>query len=47
MCCTGKSEKNGCRKPERLRGAPEECPPEQIRECHGESGEHPCTGKKK
>ncbi|MGC8862504.1 MAG: hypothetical protein ACP5R5_06985 [Armatimonadota bacterium] len=24
---------------------PEECSPEQIRECHGELSEHPCVGE--
>jgi len=27
------------------RSAIQECAPEQIRECHGESAEHPCEGK--
>lgn len=31
-----------CEKPDRLKSKPEECTPEQIRECHGESAEHPC-----
>ncbi len=31
-----------CEKPERLTERPEECTPEQIRECHGEGSEHPC-----
>jgi hypothetical protein len=22
---------------------PKECPPEQIKECHGDSAEHPCA----
>ncbi|OPY70005.1 MAG: HTH-type transcriptional repressor AseR [Syntrophorhabdaceae bacterium PtaU1.Bin034] len=30
-----------CQYPERLKGTPEECTPEQIRECHG-GEEHPC-----
>lgn len=30
-----------CQYPERLKGKPEECTPEQIRECHGDQ-EHPC-----
>ncbi len=45
-----KINKKGCEQPERLRGKPEECTPEQIRECHGDipSKEHPCfqEGKK-
>ena len=31
-----------CQKPEQLKGKPEECSPEQIKMCHGDSGEHPC-----
>lgn len=34
--------KCGCTKPEHLKGKPEECSPEQIRECHGEGAGHPC-----
>ncbi|MCJ7791471.1 MAG: hypothetical protein MUP49_03525 [Dehalococcoidia bacterium] len=36
----------GCEHPERLKGKPEECSPEQIKECHGEGVEHPCVKKK-
>jgi len=44
MC---KSEsKKGCEHPERLKGKPKECNPEQIKECHGEGVEHPCVKKK-
>ena len=32
-----------CEKPEKCAGSPEECAPEQIRECHGDVKEHPCT----
>ena len=42
-------EKQGCQKPEQLRGKPEECSPEQIRKCHGDTKSHPCeqeSGKK-
>jgi len=35
--------KKGCEHPEKLKGKPEECSPEQIRECHGEVVEHPCV----
>ena len=35
--------KKGCRKPEELEGAPEECSPEQIRKCHGDVQTHPCV----
>ena len=36
-----------CERPEKLRGKPEKCTPEQIRECHGDVKKHPCEGKKK
>ena len=35
-----------CQKPEKLKGKPEECAPEQIKECHGDK-EHPCEEEKK
>jgi len=35
--------KKGCRKPEELKGTPEECSPEQIRKCHGDVARHPCA----
>ena len=35
-------DKKGCEHTEKLQGKPEECTPEQIRECHGEVAEHPC-----
>ena len=38
--------KKGCEHPEKLKGKPEECSPEQIRECHGEVVEHPCVNEK-
>ena len=34
-----------CQYPEKLKGKPEECTPEQIKECHGDE-EHPCEEKK-
>jgi hypothetical protein len=37
-----KSEK-GCEHPERLKGKPGECSPEQIKECHGDVKEHLCV----
>jgi len=40
MCCDTK-----CQYPERLKGKPEECTPEQIKICHG-GEEHPCEEKK-
>jgi len=41
MCC---DEKCGCTHPDKKRN-PQECTPEQIRECHGEVTEHPCERK--
>ncbi len=42
--------KEGCKYPEKLKGKPEECTPQQRRECHGDipPKEHPCfqEGKK-
>jgi len=43
--CQAKSEK-ACEHPEKLKGKPGECSPEQIRECHGEATEHPCVEAK-
>jgi len=33
---------NCCQQPDKLRDNPENCTPEQIRECHGNTKEHPC-----
>jgi hypothetical protein len=33
-----------CQKPEECKGTPEECTPEQIKKCHGDTPGHPCTG---
>jgi hypothetical protein len=38
-------QKGKCQKPEKLKGKPEECTPEQIRECHGDVKKHPCVTK--
>jgi hypothetical protein len=35
-----------CKHPERLKGKPGECSPEQIKECHAKVVEHPCVKKK-
>jgi hypothetical protein len=35
-----------CEHPEKLKGKPEECSPEQIRECHGDVKNHPCLKNK-
>ena len=31
-----------CQQPIKLKGKPENCSPEQIRECHDDAREHPC-----
>ena len=36
-----------CERPEKLKGKPEDCTPEQIRDCHGDVKKHPCTEEKK
>ncbi len=36
--------KNRCEQPDNLKTVPEECTPEQVKECHGEGGDHPCEG---
>ena len=45
MCQASK----GCEHPEKLKGEPKDCFPEQVAECHPEAneGEHPCEKKKK
>jgi len=40
--CGGKPK---CQKPENLKGDPKDCSPEQIRKCHGDAKQHPCTKK--
>lgn len=40
--CGHDDAKNRCQKPENLKGKPEDCTPEQIRECHGSDAEHAC-----
>jgi DNA-binding transcriptional ArsR family regulator len=37
--------KTCCIHPENLKGKPEECSPEQIKKCHGQSEVHPCEEK--
>ena len=39
--------KDCCEHPEKLKGKPEECNEEQIKECHGDTKEHPCENEKK
>lgn len=41
----GKKKPCCCEQPEKLQSTPEECTPEQIKECHGEQEVHPCCGK--
>jgi ArsR family transcriptional regulator, arsenate/arsenite/antimonite-responsive transcriptional repressor len=36
-----------CERPEKIQGKPEECTAEQIRDCHGDVKNHPCTTQKK
>jgi ArsR family transcriptional regulator, arsenate/arsenite/antimonite-responsive transcriptional repressor len=49
--CEGKEVKAVCQccceRPEKLKGKPEECTPERIRECHGDDKKHPCKREKK
>ena len=54
VCIRKVSEKEGrcedmcetcCMHPERLKGKPQDCSPEQIRECHGDVKAHPCEEK--
>ena len=40
------NKKKKCKHPEKLKGKPGECSPEQIRECHGDDPEHKCAEKK-
>ena len=37
---------NCCQQPNKLTDKPENCSPEQIKECHGDASEHPCTKEK-
>ncbi|NPV81782.1 MAG: winged helix-turn-helix transcriptional regulator [Firmicutes bacterium] len=36
-----------CERPEKLKGKPGECSPEQIEECHGDKKDHPCGHEEK
>ena len=38
--------KETCEHPERLKGKPGECSPQQIRECHGDVKKPPCLKEK-
>ncbi len=44
MCCCNEGKK-GCRKPENLKGEPQDCSKEQVRQCHGDAKTHCCTSK--
>jgi hypothetical protein len=35
-------KKCGCQEQGKEKPNPKECTPEQIRKCHGDSGDHPC-----
>jgi hypothetical protein len=39
MCNKG----DGCLQPEKSKGDPRLCSPEQIRRCHGDAACHPCA----
>jgi len=36
-----------CQKPDKLRGKPQDCSPEHIKECHGDVKGHPCLSQKR
>ncbi|MGD0919724.1 MAG: hypothetical protein ABSB22_25080 [Thermodesulfobacteriota bacterium] len=40
-------DQSKCQHPEKLKGKPSECTPEQIKECHGDSMNHSCEEEKK
>jgi len=40
-------KKTKCKKPENLKGKPEECSSQQIRKCHGDAKKHPCAKTRK
>jgi hypothetical protein len=39
--------KGRCAYPEKLKGTPQGCSPEQIRECHPNMKKHPCAEESK
>jgi len=45
MCCCN-DKKQGCQKPEHLKGKPQDCTAKQIEKCHGKGKDHPCAPKK-
>jgi hypothetical protein len=42
--CEGKRT---CQKPKKLVVKPQDCTPEQIKDCHGTDKEHPCVKQAK
>jgi DNA-binding transcriptional ArsR family regulator len=34
-----------CERPDRLKNEPRDCAPQQIKECHGDTKDHPCEKK--
>ena len=40
---SSEEKKDVCEHPEKLKGKPGECSPEQIKECHGNDKNHPCN----
>ncbi len=42
MCCCN-NQKPSCQKPKNLTRKPEDCSPEQFRNCHGDTADHPCA----
>ena len=40
------TDQQKCQNPEKLKGKPGECSPEQIQECHGDDPDHPCVDPK-
>jgi hypothetical protein len=36
-----------CERPKELKGKPEACSPRQVKKCHGDVKEHPCTTTRK
>jgi hypothetical protein len=45
MCQAANKER--CEHPEKLKGKPEDCSTEQVKECHGEVPKHPCLPEKR
>ena len=40
--CEDEKTQAECQKPEELKGRPQDCSPEQIKKCHGQTAQHPC-----